>query len=334
MTRVLVTGATGFLGHHLINAALDRGFQVRGTARSQAGADRVHAAIAAHRGHPAAIEFIKADLTRDDGWAEAVKDCDYVLHAASPFPSKPPRRDAELTGPARDGTLRVLMAAKAAGVRRVVVTSSLAAAAYSRRSGQIDESHWTDVSWRVTTPYYRSKTLAERAAWDFAGEHSLDLVTVLPGFMVGPVIGDDVGTSANAIRLMLTGAFPGTPRIGLSVVDVRDVAEAHLLALTTPAASGQRYLATGRFMWMREVAAVLRAHYPDRARRIPGSDLPDFMVRVAALFDGALGLVVSQLGHSYAVSTRKARTELGWTPRLEEDGIIATAESLIAMGRA
>jgi nucleoside-diphosphate-sugar epimerase len=332
MTRVMVTGASGFLGQHLVNALLDQGFSVRGTVRSDVSARKTQAAIDAWRGTPSPVEFSIADLDSDAGWADAVAGCDYVLHAASPFPSKPPKHVDDLIRPARDGTLRVLRAAKDAGVRRVVVTSSLAAAAYSRRKGVIDENDWTDLAWKVPTPYYRSKTVAERAAWDFASNNGLDMVTVLPGFMAGPIIGDDVGTSAHAIRLLMTGAFPGTPRIGLSVVDVRDVARAHVLALVTPEASGQRILATGRFMWFREVAAVLRANYPERARKIPKADLPDFVVRIVALFDGAVALIVSQLGHSFTVSTAKAKTLLGWTPRTEEEAIIATAESLLEKG--
>jgi nucleoside-diphosphate-sugar epimerase len=335
---VLVTGASGFVALHLIQRLLAEGFRVRGTLRDAARGDEVRR----HLGPEAtgeALEFVAADLTRDEGWAEAVAGCDYVHHVASPYPDRPPRDEAELIAPARDGTLRIMRAAAAApSVQRVVMTSSTVAVFYGEKLKPLyDESDWSDVSAPIGA-YGKSKTLAERAARDFVSglpaERGLEFVSINPGVVLGPLLGEATGTSTGIVRKAMRREIPGMPRVGFPYVDVRDVADAHFRAMTVPAAAGQRYICAAGSLWFRELGVILGRHLAGRGYRIPTRELPDWLVRAAALFEPSLRLILRELGRKLEVDTGKIRRELGWSPRPIEATITDTADSLIARGIA
>ncbi|MDX2234135.1 MAG: NAD-dependent epimerase/dehydratase family protein [Hyphomonadaceae bacterium] len=337
--RVLVTGASGFLGGHCILQLLAQGWDVRGTVRSPAGFAAVRARIAAAAGADPGprLEMTAADLGRDDGWAAAAAGCAFVLHVASPFPPTQPKSDDELVAPARDGALRVVRAAAAAGVRRVVMTSSTAAVASGVDPTADDvytEAHFNDPRHRDNTPYSRSKIIAEVAARAAAKAAGLPFVTINPSAILGPVFDADLSTSINLVRRPLQGRIPGAPRIGYAVVDVRDVADAHLRAMTADNVDGERFIASGGFLWLGEIAEILRRRYPDRAASIKTRPVPDLAIRAMALIDPVLKEPARNLGRRKRYDTRKARTVLGWSPRSDEQTVLDTAESLIRLGLA
>ena len=330
----LVTGGSGFLAGWCIVELLRTGYSVRTTVRDLAREAEVRDAVSTEVDADGRLSVLAADLLSDDGWAEAVGGCDYVLHVASPFPPAQPKDPDELIVPAREGTLRVLRASLDAGVERVVVTSSMAAVAGGREPGPepFDESDWTNLKSSALNPYVRSKTLAEQAAWELVRERDEieKLATVNPGAIVGPVLSDR-SYSLELVERLLNGT-PGLPRIGFSVVDVRDVAGLHLLAMTAPQAGGERFLATTEFMWMADVAAVLRDRLGDAAARVPTRKVPDLFVRGMAIFDPAVRSIVSQLGKRSDATSEKAKTQLGWAPRPTEETIVDCARSLIDKG--
>lgn len=333
--RVLVTGISGYLGSRIAALLLDRGYDVRGTLRSLARADSVAAAIRARCDAPDRdLAFVEADLTDDAGWREAAAGCRYVVHVASPFWAELPAHEDEMIRPAREGTLRVLRAARDAGARRVVMTSSTVAVSYGDGEPPFDEEDWTDPSRPDITPYYKSKVLAEQAAWRFAGEHGLDLSVINPGLILGPLMERDYSPSIEVVRRLLAGAYPGTPRIAFPIVDVRDAAEAHVRAMTEPGAAGERFIVASRSLWFRDIAAILRKAFPERARRIPARDLPDWLMRVVARFDAAARTIIGELGQDRRVSGNKARWVLNLTYRPPEQTVRDTATSLIELGLA
>lgn len=339
-STVLVTGGTGFVAGWCIAELLQRGYTVRTTVRSLAKEAGVRASVASVvAGADDRLSFHVADLTSDDGWDKAVAGCDYVLHVASPLGNDSPSGADALLTPARDGTLRVLRAATRAGVKRVVMTSSLAAATPSRREeGKVaDESVWTDVSDTGKTNAYRlSKAIAERAAWDFMKSHGgkTSFSTVLPGAVFGPVMGSQNLGSVLVIGRILGGKLPGNPRIGFSIVDVRDLADLHIRAMTAPEAAGQRFIAIRDFMWMADIAGELRGQLGEQARKVPTRTLPDFVLRLAALFDKALHNVTPLLGRRLSFSSAKAQQMLGWEPRPAKATVVDCARSLIEAGIA
>jgi nucleoside-diphosphate-sugar epimerase len=337
MSLVLVTGGSGFIGGHCILQCLAAGHQVRTTVRNLSREPEVRSLLkrAGAEGLDR-LSFAVADLERDAGWPEAVAGCDFVLHVASPFPLAVPKHEDELIVPARDGALRVLTAARAAGVRRVVLTSSFAAVGYGHkeRTAAFDESSWTDPNGEGVSAYAKSKTLAERSAWDFvAKEGGLELSVVNPVGVFGPVLGPDLSTSIMIVTRMMDGAMPGLPRMKFGVVDVRDVADLHLRAMTDPRAKGERFLAVaGDFMSLREMALTLKARLGAAARRVPTRELPDWLVRLAALADLSIRQIVPELGKSKNATSAKAKSLLGWAPNSREDALVATAESLMGLG--
>lgn len=331
---VLVTGGTGFLGGWCVASLLDRGYDVRTTVRDLAREGDVREAVAAAGAQAdSQLSVLAADLTSDAGWPEAVAGCRYVLHVASPFPPVQPKDPDELIVPARDGALRVLRAALDAGAERVVMTSSIAAIRGDRPSSEAapyTESDWTDGNDASRTPYVRSKALAERAAWDHAraaGAHDR-LATVNPGAIIGPALNDDHSYSLQAIERLLDGT-PAAPKLGFTFVDVRDVADLHIRAMTDQAAGGERFIATDEWRWLPEVAAVLHERLGNAAHKVPRRTAPNFMIRAMALFDGGIRSVVGDLGKRSWYSSEKARTRLGWTTRPIEDSIEDTARSLL-----
>ncbi len=332
---VLVTGGTGFLGGWCVASLLQRGYDVRTTVRNVSREQAVRAAVAAAGVDDAGsrLTVMGADLTADDGWAEAVNGCRYVLHVASPFPPVQPKDPDELIVPARDGALRVLKAALDAGVERVAMTSSVAAIRGDRPSTEATpytETDWTDGSDTARTPYVRSKTIAERAAWDYVRSAGAAdrMATINPGAIIGPALSGDHSYSLQTIQRLL-GGMPAAPRLGFTFVDVRDVADLHIRAMTAPAAGGERFIATDTWMWMGDVAAVLRTRLGDAANKVPRRIAPDVLIRVMAIFDGGIRSVVGDLGKRTWFSSEKARTTLGWTTRPVEESIEECARSLL-----
>ncbi len=338
MSTVLVTGGSGFIGSHCILQLLAAGHEVRTTVRNPGREADVRALLKSSGASPdGRLSFSVADLTSDAGWAEAAKGCDYVLHVASPFPNTVPKDENELIVPAREGALRVLRASRGAGVKRVVLTSSFAAIGYGHapQTTPFNEADWTDPNGSDVMPYTKSKTLAERAAWDFIGREGggLELSVVNPVGVFGPVLGADYATSILLVQRLMDGALPGLPRMCFGVVDVRDVADMHLRAMTHPAAKGERFLAVaGDFLWIVEIAKILKARLGEAARRVPTRQLPDWLVRLAALRDPAVKQIVPELGKWKNATNEKARRVLGWSPRSSEEAVAATAESLVRLG--
>lgn len=335
---VLVTGGSGFIGAHCILQALQAGYRVRTSVRSLAREADVRAMLKAGGAEPGAtLSFAAADLMSDAGWPEAVAGCDFVLHVASPFPPAVPKHEDDLIIPAREGALRVLRAARDAGVKRVVLTSSFAAIGYGQKpqAEPYSEANWTDPSGDDVGAYVKSKTLAERAAWDFIAREggALELSVVNPVGVFGPVLGPDYSTSILLVQRLMDGAMPGCPRISFGIVDVRDVADLHLRAMTSPAAKGERFLATaGDFMWVKDIAKALKARMGAAGRKVPTGELPNWLVRIVAMSDAAVAQIVPELGRYKNGTNEKARRVLGWTPRSNEDAVVATAESMIKLG--
>ena len=335
---VLVTGGTGFLGARVVAQLLQAGYRVRTTVRSLDREPDVRAAVEAAGAQAGdALEVVVADLTEDAGWSEAVAGCVYVQHVASPFPGAEPEHDDDLIVPAREGTLRVLRAARQAGVRRVVLTSSFAAIGYGHPATEraYTEADWTDPYAEIGA-YVKSKTLAERAAWDFVAREGggMELTVVNPVGIFGPVLGPDHSASIQMVQGLLEGRMrAGAPRLWFAVVDVRDVADLQLRAMTDPAAAGERFLgAAGDSISMHDIATILREHLGDAARLVPADVLPDEAVRAAAADNPAMGSMLRELGNIRHLTNEKARRVLGWAPRSSEETVLATAESLLQLG--
>jgi nucleoside-diphosphate-sugar epimerase len=333
MATVLVTGGSGFVGSHVIRQLLHDGHVVRTTVRSLTREPDVRAMVqdaAVDAGER--LSFVAADLEHDEGWNDATAGCEYVIHVASPMPPAAPKTEDELIVPARDGALRVLRAARDARVTRVVLTSSCGAIYYGHPPQQapFDETSWTNLRGEMSA-YVRSKAIAERAAWNFIAAEggALELSVVNPAGIFGPVLGPDFSSSIELVKRLMTGA-PGCPRLYFGVVDVRDVADLHLRAMTHPAAKGERFIAvSGDVMSMHDIATVLRKRLGDAARKVPTRQLPDWFVRGVALFDPRMRQLLPLLGYIRNATSAKAERVLGWRPRSREDAVAATAESLL-----
>ncbi len=335
---VLVTGGSGFIGAHAIVQLLSQGYRVRTSVRSLKREGEVRAMVKTG-GVDAGdkLSFAAADLSADSGWPEAVAGCAYVLHVASPFPPAAPKHEDELIVPAREGALRVLRAARDAGVKRVVLTSSFAAIGYGHKpqAAAFDETSWSEVNGPGLSAYAKSKTLAERAAWDFIAREggALELSVVNPVGVLGPVLGSDFSTSIQIVKRLMDGAMPGCPRLSFGLVDVRDVVDLHLRAMTDPAAKGERFLATvGDFVSIQHIAVTLKARMGAAAAKAPTKLLPDWLLRLVALADPTVAQIVPELGKSKNATNAKAVHMLGWAPGSAEDAIAATAESMLALG--
>ena len=329
-TTVLVTGGTGYIGGWCTAELLARGHRVRTTVRSAGAEGRVRAAVGYDDDR---LTVVVADLSADAGWAAAVAGCDGVLHVASPMSSGDP--EAQVAA-ARDGAVRVVRAAAEAGVRRIVMTSAANTASPSsyEDEGVADETLWTDPDDPTLIPYRRSKTVAERAAWDaIAGAPgSTTLATVLPGAVLGPLLAPDQQGSVQIVRRMLAGEMPGTPRIGLEVVDVRDLVDLHLRALAAPEAAGERFLGTGELLWMGDIARILRDGLGEAAARVPTEEIPDDVIRALAEHDAELASIVPGLGRRNRHSTAKAERVLGWSRRPAAETVLDCARSLLDHG--
>jgi dihydroflavonol-4-reductase len=336
---ILITGGSGFLATHCILQALSEGYHVRSTVRCASREQEVRRIIRENSevDHNSALSFVQADLLHDAGWSEAVAGCKFVLHLASPFPSTMPRDEDELVKPAREGTLRLLRAARDAGVQRVVLTSSFVAVGYGVPvpPAPFDEKHWTNVKGRNVTAYAKSKTLAEQAAWEFVAQPGveLELSVVNPVGIYGPALGKKISTSLQMIKSMLDGSIPAIPRISFGIVDVRDAAALHLLAMTAPQANGERFLAVAdeRFT-LQDVAILLKKELGHAASKVPSRIFPDWIVRLLGLLDRRMALVAAHLGPGRYASNHKAKALLGWQPRPGRETILASARSLLDLG--
>ncbi|MBB2949139.1 nucleoside-diphosphate-sugar epimerase [Actinoplanes lutulentus] len=336
--RVLVTGGSGFIAGHIIVQLLEQGFQVRTTVRSLQRENAVRAVLAeAGMVHGEALSFAAADLLGDAGWAEAVAGCDYVLHVASPVhPGHVEDEDAVIV-PARAGTMRVLRAARAAGVERVVLTSAFHAISWGHphRDRAFTEDDWTVLDGPGVDAYARSKTLAERDAWDFidAEGGGMDLVVLCPVAVVGPVMGRGVSGANHVVQRILSGGMPGFPDMYIPFVDVRDVAAAHILAMVTPGAAGQRFLiSNGPAIALKKVGELLKNHLGAAAGKVPARGIPHLVVRLGALFKPEFRALVPDLGYVKKTSNAKAGRILGWTPRPVDDALLDAARSMLAKG--
>lgn len=328
--RIFLTGASGFIAKHVLLKLLNAGHVVTGSLRSPDRADEVRNALDPHLADRDAMKrlgFATLDLTSDDGWGKALQGHEVLVHTASPFPISQPKDESALIRPAVDGTLRALGAAQAAGIGRVVLTSSSAAIMTGTDPGRpFTEDDWTDTTSPDATPYTRSKTLAERAAWDFVRDKApgMDLTTINPVFVIGPPLDRHFGSSVGVVRRMMSGRDPMVPRIGFPLVDVRDVAEMHLRAAERPETAGKRFIAAESSMWFSEMAAALRTAFPDR--KIARRTAPDILMRAMALFDPAIRTIVPQLGRIERISNARARDQMGMA-------FIPAAESLVETGR-
>ncbi|MCS3780413.1 SDR family oxidoreductase [Tsukamurella ocularis] len=337
MAEVLVTGGSGFIGGWCVVALLEAGHDVRTTVRDQSRAQvlraRFHDAVAFDDDR---LTFVVADLDGDTGWADAVTGCDYVLHVASPTLRDGLQEEAVMVATAEGGVLRVLRAARDAGVRRVVLTSAFGAVGYGHpdRSAPFTEEDWTNVDADIA-PYQKSKTLAERAAWRFVEEEGgdLELAAVHPTAVIGPVLGPDDPPSLRTISGMLGGVMPVCPPFATGWVDVRDVADLHLRAMTDPAAVGERFLAvSGSSLRVVEIARILRDRLGERASRVPTRELPLPLARLLARVNPQLRALRTQLGHDFDATSAKAERMLGWSPRPVDESVVDTAERLLAHG--
>ncbi|HEY1920496.1 MAG TPA: NAD-dependent epimerase/dehydratase family protein [Streptosporangiaceae bacterium] len=317
MSRVLVTGGSGYLGTQLIAALLRDGRQVRATVRGLEREPDVRAAVRRGDADDSGLEVVAAELTADEGWSAAAAGCQEIHHVASPM-AQPDDPD-EVVRPAREGTLRALRAARDAGARRVVLTSSFAAVGYSPKpDAEYTEADWTDPDMPGLASYPRSKTIAERAAWDFIEREGGDteLVVVNPTFILGPALTAQARSSLQLTKAMLDGTMRVVPRQRFGVADVRDVADLHIRAMAAPEAAGRRFLALadGPTITYLEMARILRERLGPLAERVPTEEAPGPEPR------------------RLTIHNDRAKDELGWRPRPVEATIVETAESLRDLG--
>jgi nucleoside-diphosphate-sugar epimerase len=337
---VLVTGGTGFAAAHCIIKCLASNYRVRTTVRSLDREQHVRKMLAiGNATNTDNLSFAEADLMKDDGWKNAVKDCTYVLHLASPFPAGDPKNEDDLILPAREGTLRVLRAARDAGVKRIVVTSSFAAMGYGHKSWEASkvftEKDWSNPDSPTITTYAKSKTLAERAAWDFIKKEggSLELTVINPVSIFGPILDSNFSTSLEIIHRLMNGGLAGCADLAWHIVDVRDVADLHVLAMTHPKAKGERFLCVSPpLMTIKDMSLALHERLGEKAKRAPTRVLPNAVVKLIAWFDPAVAMVAPDLSKYKTLSNDKAMSLLGWRPRSNVDALIAAAESLIQFG--
>ncbi|WP_333817383.1 SDR family oxidoreductase [Tabrizicola sp.] len=333
MDLVLLTGVSGFIAKHIALKLLNAGYAVRGTLRRMDRADEVRAALAPYlTEHAGELSFVQADLESDAGWAEALAGVTALVHTASPFPLSQPKDPAQVIRPAVEGTERVLKAAAAAGVTRVVLTSSTAAVLNETKPDTLqDEADWCDTHLPTTTAYAKSKTLAERAAWEIAKARGLKLTTINPGLVVGPPLDEHYGSSLELVQRILKGKDPMMPPMGFPMVDVRDVAEMHLRALQRPETIGRRYIAASGSMAMVDMGRTLKAAYP--TRRIPTREAPKPLVRLLALFDPSIRAILPKLGHLERVSNARAVKEMEMEFIAPKAALLAAADWLVRHGR-
>ena len=334
--RVLVTGISGFIGSHTAVRLLQKGYQVRGTVRNKVKGARVAAKICAAAGKPEiAIELVEAELTSDKGWAEAVKDCRYIQHIASPVPLEPPKDREGLVPEARAGAQRVLESGFGAGAERIVMTSSIASMIGQKARSKyfkFGEQDWTDPEWKKQTAYPVSKTRAELSAWAYANAQGLKekLVTVNPGMVFGPDPFENGSSSLEVVRALMNKDFPRAPKLAFPIADVRDVAAIHVAAMTAENAGGRRLIAAGNTLSFKEMSDILRAAYPDL--KLPKGELPNWLLSMIAKFDDRLITILADLGIRHEADNAYVTNMTQVMPRPAKEALLATAESLIMQG--
>jgi nucleoside-diphosphate-sugar epimerase len=335
--HILVTGGSGFIAGHCILQLLEQGHLVRATLRSLEKQAVVRSVLQdAGMTRNDNLSFVAADLMGDNGWHEACAGMDFVLHLASPVKPGHVANEDEVIVPAREGALRVLRAARDARVKRVVLTSAFHAVSWGHPHGHhtFTEKDWTVLDGPGVDVYGKSKTLAERAAWDFIAAEggALELTTMLPVAVMGPVMGKEISGANHIVQRMLTGGMPGYPDLFIPIVDVRDVANAHVLAITHPKAAGERFLlSNGRALPMREIGAIIKDALGKKAGRVPNRTIPSFVLRVVSLFNAELRQVIPDLGYAKKTSNDKARRLLDWRPRDAREAIAAAAQSMVGV---
>ena len=333
MEKVLVTGASGFIAEHCIIELLKNGYSVKGSLRTMNREQEVRDAVKTET-DDTKLEFCKLDLLEDDGWEDAMWDCDYLMHVASPFVIEDPKDENELIKPAKEGTLRALNAAKKAGIKRVVLTSSVAAVNSHMMSGTSDHTTWTDINSKYVTPYQKSKTIAEKAAWDFYNNqdsnNKMELAVINPGGVMGPQLGNDLGgASTQIVSQLISGKFPMIPALSFPFIDVRDVAILHLKAMTTPDADGKRFIAAhSKPTWMYEVAEVLSAAGYEKIKL---KKAPSFMLKLIGLFDNKTKSLVPMLDKYVPCDNSQTVKILNWEPMPWEQAFIEHAKSIEAI---
>ena len=333
MEKVLVTGASGFIAEHCIIELLKNGYSVKGSLRSMNREQEVRDAVKTET-DDTKLEFCKLDLLEDDGWEDAMWDCDYLMHVASPFVIEDPKDENELIKPAKEGTLRALNAAKKAGIKRVVLTSSVAAVNSHMMSGTSDHTTWTDINSKYVTPYQKSKTIAEKAAWDFYNNqdssNKMELAVINPGGVMGPQLGNDLGgASTQIVSQLISGKFPMIPALSFPFIDVRDVAILHLKAMTTPEADGKRFIAAhSKPTWMYQVAEVLSAAGYEKIKL---KKAPSFMLKLIGLFDNKTKSLVPMLDKYVPCDNSQTVKILNWEPMPWEQAFIEHAKSIEAI---
>jgi len=333
-SKVLLTGVNGFLGLHTTIQLLNHGYRVLGTLRNLNRAHEIEKLISKHVSNEVQLRIAEAHLTDENVWHDLMKGIDYVLHIASPFPSVLPKHEDELVKPAKNGTLNVLNAATENGIQRVVMTSSSGAIIYgkekSKRSGTYTENDWTDLTYKKdTTPYYRSKTIAEKAAWDFIhrDNRGLELSTICPGAMLGPVLSKDLSASINIVKKTMDGSSPSVPKIGYDIVDVRSVADLHIQVMEMKEAAGERFIGSAGYLTFKQVADILHEKYPDR--KIPKSKLPNFAVKIISNFEKTLKPLLLDLDVERKLDNSKAKKVMNWEPISSKEAVLSCAASLI-----
>lgn len=334
---ILVTGASGFLASHILLQLLDLGYNVRGSVRNAAKGEHIRTVLQGHGANTANLEFVELDLMSDQGWDDAMQGVDYLLHTASPFVIKVPKDADEIVKPAIEGTRRALNAALKANVKRIVLTSSMVAACHGHeknRAAPYGEKDWSNPQGKDVTPYILSKTLAEQEAWNImqAADRRDDLTVINPGFILGPLLEQDIGTSGMIVKRLMSGDFPGAPDIYFSVVDVRDAAELHILAMHDDTAFGHRVFAAGPSIAMQQLARSLADRFPAYAKKLPTRRLPNFLVRLIALFDGDVKTAALNLGRKHQMLTPHVEPMLGRPLRGTKDAVCDMGQSLIDLG--
>ena len=327
MEKVLVTGATGFIGLHCIQQLLNQGYQVNGSLRSM---DRKSEVIESLENNSTSVEHLslfELDLMSDDGWDTAMEGCDYVLHVASPFVLSNESLDF-FVKPAVEGATRALKFAKKNNVKKVVLTSSFAAVGDTfDGTVSFDESHWSDTTNDRMSHYSISKTLAEKAAWDYVKDNDVDfkLSVINPTAVIGPSLSKDIGVSNSLILRLLNGSMPALAKIHIGYVDVRDVAKAHILAMTNSASDGERFIVSEKEMWLHESAEVLN----NAGFKAPSRVMPNWFLKIMAMFNGDMVTISKMAGKCRDCHSTKAKDVLGWNPIPAEDSILETAKQLI-----
>lgn len=334
---ILLTGITGFLGSHTAIQLLEKGYNVIGTLKNKNRAESIKKVIGKHTRNINNLKIVEANLNDRDIWFDLTKNIDFIQHIASPFPRTLPKNEMELINPAKTGTLNILEAASANKVKRIVITSSVASIVYGKDKKELEkifnENDWTDEhNIKDSTPYFRSKTYAEKAAWNFIekDKSGMELTTILPGAILGPILENDYGTSANLVIKILDGSSPALPKIGFDIVDVRSVADLLIKAMELPEAANERFIASAGYLTLKDISLILKRLYPNK--KIPASELPNFIVRLFSNFDATLKPILIDLGKKRKICIIKAVEKLNWKPLSVQEAVEACAKSIFELG--